>query len=219
LLALAAALLAARAEGRPAPQEAEPFQTATGFVTEVRPQDKQIVLRVRKGEFLTLTADERSRIEFPQTEGKLANLKEGKRVRVTFYVKDGGNRLLSLTEPTFTLGKLKQGINLAMTFARSASIKQRDEYKKNVQAMILDLEERVAALKAKMEKADAAQKQQIAKDVAELWRQREALREQLARVDAATADNWNEVRDRLNMMLGELQRMIERANAGDRPLR
>ncbi len=210
-LALVLALAWVRAEGQPGPQQDAPFLTATGFITEVRPLEKQIVLRVRKGEFLRVTLDDRSRIEFPQTEGKLANLKEGKRVRVTFYVKDGSNRLLSLTEPAFTLGKLKQGINLAMTFARSAALKQRDEYKKNVQAMLLDADERIAVLKAKTDKADGAEKQQLAQNLAELGQQCAALREQLARVDAATADNWAEVRDNLNKMLDNVQRLIERA--------
>jgi hypothetical protein len=211
-LILPLCLVLALSWSRAAAQEVEPFQTVTGFITEVRPAEKQITLRVRKGEFLTLTADARTRIEFPQSEGKLANLKEGKRVRVAFYVKDGTNRLLALTEPAITLGKLKQGINLAMSFARTASLKQRDEYKKNVQAMIMDTDERAAALKAQADKAEGAEKQRLTADLAELGRQREALREQLARVDAANADNWAEVRDRLNMMLGELQRLIERAS-------
>src|SRR5262249_41553185 len=97
-----------RAEAARAQQDV-PYQTVTGVITQVRPAEKQILLKVRKNEVLVLAVDDRTRIDFPQTEGKLANLKEGKRVRVSFYVKDGANRLLSLTEPVFTLGKLKQG--------------------------------------------------------------------------------------------------------------
>jgi len=208
---LTLALPLAQAGGRPAAKQDAPFLTATGFIVELRPQAMQVVLRVRKGETLTLTADERTRIEFPQAEGKLANLKEGKRVRVTYHVKDGANRLLSLTEPAFTLGKLKQGLNLFMTFAKTASHKQRDEYKKNVQALMKDADEQIAALKAKAETADAAEKQQLARDLVELGKQRESLREQLERVDAATPDNWAEIRDRLNTTLGEVQRLIEQA--------
>src|SRR5436305_1751133 len=105
-------------------KEEIPFQTATGVIAEVRPLEKQLVLKIRKGEYLQLSADDRTRIEFPRAEGKLAQLKEGQRVRVAFYPKGGTNRLLSLTEPAFTLTKFKQCINLALTFARSASLKE-----------------------------------------------------------------------------------------------
>jgi hypothetical protein len=209
-LTLALALPMARADANQ-DKENLPFQTVTGVITEVRPAQKQVVLKVRKNEFLTLTADDRTRIDFPQTEGKLANLKEGKRVRVNYYVKDNTNRLLSVTEPFFTLGKVKQGINLALMFAKSASIKQRDEVKKNLQTILLDVDERIADLEAAAKKeTDAGLRKLLAQDVEDLRRQREALREQVKRVDAATADNWNEVRDTLNNLLPELERLIER---------
>jgi len=208
----ALALAAPRAHAGTAQQE-EPFQSVTGVVAEVRPLEKQLVLRVRKGEFLQLTADDRTRIDFPQTEGKLAKLAPGKRVRVNYYVKGGTNRLLSVTEPLLTLGKLKQGISLALTFVRGASFQEREEYKKNLKTILQDAEENLLILEAKADMADADGKKAIAKDVEELRRQRDAVRERLARVDAATADNWAEVRDNLNRLLEDLQRVIERARA------
>ena len=53
-------------------------------------------------------------------------------------------------------------------------------------------------------------------DAAELRRQREALRAQIVQLDAANADNWNEVRDQLNTLLTDLQRMLERARTRDK---
>ena len=192
------------------------FQSAVGVVSEVKPEQKQLVLKVRKKEPITLTVDDRSRIDFPQTDGKLAKLPEGKRVRVTYYAKDGTNRLLSLTEPRVTLGKIQEGINLAFNFAKSASFKQRDEYKKNLHTVVQDVDEQIESLEAQGEKADGDNRKQINQNLEELRRQRDLLRKRLAQVDAANEDNWTEVRDNANAILGDVQRLIERTRAAEK---
>src|SRR2546425_191651 len=79
------------------------------------------------------------------------------------------------------------------------------------------VDERVADLEAQAKKeADPASRKQIEKDVEEMRRQREALREQIVAVDGANADNWNEVRDRLNTLLTDMERLIERSRARDK---
>jgi hypothetical protein len=191
------------------------MQSAVGIVSEVRPKDKQVVLKLRKDGNLTLTADDRSRIDFPGTDGKLANLKEGKRVRVTYYVKDGTNRLLSLTEPVITIGKIRDSFNLAMTFAKSASFKDRDEYKKNVQTIIQDLDDRIDALEARSEAAEGDARKALAREKEDVRRQRDQLRDKLSKVDAASEENWKEVRDGVNTVLTEVQRSLERARERD----
>jgi hypothetical protein len=209
-LTLIALPLAPRADAQN--QDDPPFQTITGTIAEVRPKDRQVTLMLRKGEFLRLTADDRTRIDFPKTEGKLELLQPGKRVRVSFYVKDGTYRLLAVAEPRFTLGKLKQGINLALAMLKSASFKEREDYKKNLQIIIEDVDDQIAALEVRSkQEPDAAVRKQIAQDVEALRRQREALRDQFVRVNAATADNWAEARDGVNNAIDTLQRLLEQA--------
>ncbi len=210
LAVLTLSLSAASVQAADKDKDDVPFQSATGVISEVRPQDKQIVLKLRKGESITLTADDHSRIDFPKADGKLAQLKDGKRVRVTYYAKDGTNRLLSLSEPRVTLEKIKQGIDVATAFAKQASFKDRDEYKKNLHTVLQDVDEHIDALEAQAEKADGEARKALDKDVQELRRQRETLRKRLADVDAANADNWNEVRDNVNGVIGDVQRIINR---------
>jgi hypothetical protein len=185
--------------------------TVRGRLVEVRPKDNELVVNVRRGEDVRLTVDKRSRVQLNGEDAKLDRFKEGMRVRVSYIPREGKNRVVALSEPRITLEKVQKGINQALEVAKARSFQQKEEYRRDMEAVLADLDDRIDELQERAKRAGAEAKKRYAADLDELRRKREAARDKLERVKAATPDVWDDVKTGVNSAFDDLRRALDRA--------
>jgi len=192
LLALGVLILVPRSASAGGKDEKE-FQTARGVIAAIQPGDKHITVKVRKGDDLKLTFDDRTRFLVGPKESKLDQFKEGMRVKVTYYNKDGKNRLLTLEEPR-PLEQVQKGLNMAFFAIKMMTFKQQTEYRKNLDLIVRDVDDQIATLKERAEKEGAEGRKQLDEDIQALRQKRDELNKRMKDLATANADNWDAVR-------------------------
>jgi hypothetical protein len=209
--ALAVAVLPATADDK-GRREDEGVARVRGRIVEVRPNDGQVILRVRRGQDLKLTVDDHTRLQLNERNAKLGDFKEGTRVRVT-YIPGPKNRVVYMGDPLITLERIRQGVDMALEQAKSLSYRKRDEYRRDMEAVLRDLDERIADLKDAAAKTTGDARAAFDREMKELQRKREVAREKLARVEAAAPEMWDDIKAGVNDALTDLQKALERARS------
>jgi hypothetical protein len=194
-------------------QAAETPRTIRGRVMEVRPEEKQVTVRLLKGEEVKLIVDDQSRLELQRRPAKLGDFREGMRVRVTYELEQGKNRVVSMAEPRLSMDNIQKEVNDALESAKSYTYQQKGEYQKKLQGVMHDLDERIDDLKSKAEEASEEAKKRYAKEMEELRPKREALRKKLAQVREAAPDVWDDIKSGVGAAAHDLGRAIDRVRA------
>jgi hypothetical protein len=156
-----------------------------GRIAEVRPGTGQITVQTRDGKDHTLTVDDRSTLRVGGETAKLDQLKPGMRVRVRYAAGDGKDRVLALTAVP-PAEDLRKQIRETLQAARAYGYQQKDEYARKLQGLLGDLDERIDELQEHAQEAKGQAHEEFDRQMKDLRRKREVVREQLDKVKAAT---------------------------------
>jgi hypothetical protein len=181
-----------------------------GKLIEVRPAERTLVVSPRQGESVKLIVDEKSQLQERDGEVKLNQLKEGKRVRVTYVTKDGANRVVLLQEGLLSLERVQQFLTGALGSAKTYAYSQRDEYRRKLESGLREVDERIADLEERAEDAGAEARRRLEQEMPALREKQRELRTQLDRVRNATADTWSEIQAGARAVAEDIERTIER---------
>jgi hypothetical protein len=214
--ALAAAVLAAGSVTVAAEQGVQPGiskeLTVTGRIIKLKPADSRLTLQTTEGRELELSLDSRSEVRLQQREAKISQLKPGTRVRVTYEPANGKNRLISLRDAPVTAQEVQQELREALESAKAYTFQQKEEYQKRLEPVLGDLDERIEGLKEQAKGAGTEARKWYAQAIQELRRERELVREQLAKVQAAAPGAWEEVKSGVSAAWDDLRKAFQRAN-------
>jgi hypothetical protein len=186
--------------------------TVTGRILEVQPAEGRLTLQTPEGHKLELSLDDRSEVRLQHQEARLGQFKEGSRIRVTYQPANGKNRVISLRDAPVTAEEVQQELREALESAKAYTFRQKEEYEKRLQPVLQDLDDRIDVLKEKAKGAAREAKKRYAQAIEELRREKEVVREQLAKARAAAPGAWNEVKAGVSAAWDDLRKAFERAN-------
>jgi hypothetical protein len=186
--------------------------TVTGRIGKLRPAEGLLTLQTTEGRELELNLDSRSEVRIHQHEAKLNQLKQGARVRVTYEPANGKNRVISLRDAPVTAQELQQELREALEAAKAYTFQQREEYRKRLEPVLRDLDERIEGLKEQAKGAGKDAQKWYAQAIEELRRERENVHEQLAKIRAAAPGAWEEVKAGVSAAWDDLRKAFQRAN-------
>ncbi len=194
----------------PAVLAAENQETTKGRIQEVRPSAHQVTITTDGGKELTLRVDDRSRLEQQGHKVALDQFKKGMQVRVTYATGAGEKRVVSLT-PVVSGKEVEKNIGKALQSIKSYTFQQKDEYRKKLQGVMEQADERIAELQRKADRAGAEAKQQYAEQIQHLRRLRDKAHTQLERVNSATPQAWDDLKSGVGSALDDLRKAFEKA--------
>ena len=98
--------------------------------------------------------------------------------------------------------------------APALSTGEKEQYEKKISQQIDDLQQRMANLKAQVEKAAGDVKVQMEKEIAALEQKMAAAKKDLADLASATGKAWNDLKAKMDAAMGDLEKTYERAKSG-----
>jgi hypothetical protein len=182
-----------------------------GQITQVRPEANQVIVRTRKGEELRLTVDERSQFQQQKQAARLGDFKEGMRVRVTYDPREGGNYLVSMSEPRITLEGVQQKVTDAVNAARNYAYENRGEYRQKLEAVVQGLDERIDQLEDQIQSGSAEFRRQHAAEIEDLRRKRDAVQAKLDHIQDAAPGAWDDLKAGIGAAVNDIQNALDRA--------
>jgi hypothetical protein len=188
----------------------EPLAIERGRVTEVRPADHTLTIHTHDGRDLVLHADDSSIIRWHRDKVGLADLRVGARVRV--WYRPGDHHLVRLNPP-LTLDDVKNDLRNAAETAKDYTYQHRDEYQKKMNGVMHDLDEQIEELKEKARAASADAKTRYDRELADLARQRDALRDRLTRLRAAAPDVWTDIKSGVSAAARDLRDTLDKVKS------
>jgi hypothetical protein len=188
-------------------------RTARGKVTKVESAESQLTVTTREGRVLHFQTDADSKLRLAGKDVKLTEFKEGTRVRVTYDVRDGKNRVIAASEFPSSDGPVRREIRDALRSIAAYSFQQKEEYGRKMKAAVRDLEEEIEDLKERAKDAGADVQQQLAKEIVELGKRKEEVEQKLAKVAAARGEAWEDIKSGISSALEELQKSMQKARA------
>jgi hypothetical protein len=188
----------------------EPLAMERGRLTEVRPADHTLTVHTRDGRDLVLHADDSSVIRWHRDKVGLADLHVGSHVRVWYRP---GDRHLVRLNPPLTLEDVKNDLRDAAETVKSYSYQERDQYQKKMNTVMHDLDEQIGDLKEKVRAKSADARARYDRELADLARQRDALRDRLSRLRAAAPDVWAEVKSGVSTAARDLRDTLDKVKS------
>lgn len=186
--------------------------TATGRILKLHPSEDRLTLQTTEGTVLELQLDSRSDVRLHQQEAKLSHLKQGDRVRVRYESANGTNRVLSLRDAPVTSEEVQQELREALEAVKAYTFQQKEEYRKRLEPVLRDMDERIDQLKAQAKGAGKQAQEQYAQAIQDLQHQKEVLRGQISRIQAAAPGAWEEVKAGVSAAWDDLRKAFQRAN-------
>ena len=186
--------------------------TATGRIIKLEPADGRLTLQTTEGKELELSLDSRSELRLHHQQAKLSQLREGTRVRVAYEPAHGKNHVISLRDAPVTAEEVQQELREALESAKAYTFHQKEEYQKRLQPVLRDLDDRIENLKEKAKGAGTEARKRYAQAIQELRRERDVVREQLAKARAAAPGAWEEVKSGVSAAWDDLRKAFQRAN-------
>jgi len=195
----------------PAALAAEDQQTVRGRIQEVRPSTKQLLLTTEGGKELTLRVDDRSRLQQQGKEVALDQFKKGMRVQAVYESRDGGNRLVSLTPALVSAAEVQKEIRDALQAAGAYTYQHRDEYRRRLQNVLDQVNDRIEQLQSQAARAGAEARKEYAEQIDQLRRLRDKVETQAERVKSATPKAWDDLKSGVGAALEDLRKAFEKA--------
>jgi hypothetical protein len=193
--------------------DADKGQTVRGRITKVQPDEGRITIRTRHGKDLTLRVDNNSELQMDGKPARLNQFKEGTRVRVTYDRKGGADHVVSLAPTLIGSGEIKRQVRDLLRTVRDYGYQNRDEYQKKMQAALRDLDERIEDLRDRADDAGAEARRKYARELDELGKKREVLREKLDKVKAASPGAFKDLKAGADEAYNDLLKAYDRARA------
>jgi hypothetical protein len=190
---------------------AESPVTVTGHLLRVRPADQRLTLQTTEGSDLELRVGAHSQLMHHKHQARLSEFKAGTRVRVTYEPVEGVNRVIALRDAPVTTAELQREFHDALESAKQYTYQQKEQYQKQLQPVLHDLDDRIEYLKEQAKGAGKQAQQWYAQSIQELERERAKVGKQLAKAQAAAPGAWNEVKSGVTAAWGDLQRAFQRA--------
>jgi hypothetical protein len=188
----------------------EPLTIERGRLTEVRPADHTLTVHTRDGRDLVLHADDSSIIRWHRQKAGLADLHLGAHVRV--WYRPGDHHLVRLNPP-LTLDDVKNDLRDAAETVKGYTYQERDQYQKKMSSVMHGLDDQIDELKEKARAGSAQAKARYDQEIAELARQRDALRDRLARLRAASPDIWADVKSGVSAAARDLRDTLDKVKS------
>jgi hypothetical protein len=188
----------------------EPLTIAHGRLTEVRPADHTLTVHTHDGRDLVLHADDSSVIRWHRDKVGLADLHVGAHVRV--WYRQGDHHLVRLNPP-LTLEDVKNDLREAAETVKGYGYEQRDQYQKKMNSALHGLDEQIDELKEKARAGSADAKARYDRELADLARQRDALRDRLSRLRAAAPDIWADVKSGVSAAAKDLRDTLDKVKS------
>jgi hypothetical protein len=190
------------------PARAAADETVRGQLAATDPAANR--LTVKSGDrAIDLAVTPQSRLEASGKAVPLAEWKTGQRVRVTYRAVGGANQVVALRPAVTTDDGLRRELSEALAATKDYTYRQKDEYAARVRGVVDDLDDRIDELEAEAKVAGADARRRLEPRLAELRKQRAAVNDRLARVGAATADAWDEIKTGFGNAARELQRALD----------
>jgi hypothetical protein len=188
----------------------EPLAIERGRLTEVRPADHTLTIHTKDGRDLVLHADDSSVIRWHRDKVGLADLHVGARVRV--WYRPGDHHLVRLNPP-LTLEDVKNDLREAAEIVKGYTSEERDQYQKKMTSALHDLDEQIDELKEKARAGSADAKARYDRELADLARQRDVLRDRLARLRAAAPDIWADAKSGVSAAARDLRDTLDKVKS------
>lgn len=208
----AVAVLAAQALGdeRQRPDRDQNGEVLRGRIVRVDPATHEITIRTRHGEERTLRVDKQSTLEVDRQPVALDQLKDGTRVRVVYENKNGSNHVIALRSPILGPGVLNR-VEDALRSVRDFGFDRRQAYEKRLADSLHEVDDQIDQLQEKADTATGAAKQQYIQEIQQLEQRRREARQQLDKVQNATAASWEDVKNGVNRALTDLRQSLQQA--------
>ncbi len=188
----------------------EPLIVEHGRITEVKPADHTLTVHTRDGRDLVLHADDSSAIRVHRNKVGLSDLHVGARVRV--WYRPGDHHLVRLNPPV-TLDDVKNDLRDAAETVKGYTYQQREQYQKKMNNVMHELDEQVEELKEKARAGTANARARYDSELADLARQRDALRDRLSRLRAAAPDIWADVKSGVSAAAKDLRDTLDKVKS------
>ncbi len=177
-----------------------------GRVVKTDPAANRITVRPTTGADVTLAVTDASRLENGGKPVPLAEVKEGKRVRIT-YAEKGGLKSIVLMKPAVTTDEdLGRSVKQTLAAAKNYTFQHKDQYESDVRGVVDDLDDRIAHLEAEAKGSTAATKDRLHARIGNLKAKRATLNDRLEKVKLASADAWGEIKSRVGAAGEDLEK-------------
>jgi gas vesicle protein len=164
-----------------------------GRLSEVDAAAKTVTVETADGA-VRLNVPNDARLRIGDKAVSLGDLKVGRHVRIAYRDEDGSRRVVSLVPAVVTDKELKQRIAAAMEASKQYAHQRKDEYAAKLRGVVADLDDRIDYLQGEWNKASDEAKEKLSKRLAELKEKRQDLDGRLAKLRAAAADAWDDVK-------------------------
>lgn len=192
---------------------AEKQETARGSIQEVRASARQVVISTDGDKELTLRVDERSILEQKGLEAALDQFKKGMRVKVAYEPRDGENRVISMTSATVSAEELENKFRDALQSAKSYTFQHKDEYRRKLESVLGQVDDRIDQLQDEAARAGAKEKKELPEQLAQLRRLRDKAEAEAERVKSATPEAWQDLKSGIGSAFEDLRNAFEKAGA------
>jgi hypothetical protein len=186
---------------------AEP-ELVRGRIASVDAAAKTLKLETAGGDVTLVVAPE-SRLVVDGKAVRLEDLKEGRYVRVAYKDQSGAKQVVSLSAAVVTDEELKRRIAEALDATKRYAHKQKDEFAAKVGGVVEDLDDRIDRLQMEMKGATAEAKVKLQARIDALKKMRSTLSDRLAKIRAAAADAWDDVKSGFGNAARDLQKALD----------
>lgn len=194
-------------------QRASDRRVAFGEVMRATADDRQLVVRTRDGKEMTFHVDGKTRLRVRGMD-RLSRLEKGTPVRVRYVVADDRNRAIAVVVDPLIGPEVRQEVMaFLLERAKEYAFQQKDVYRRKLDRVVDDLDDRIDELEARVETAPGEKKPQYERQLGELKQKRAEVKQRMEKVDMATAAAWEELRTGVGSAVDELQKAVQRAEA------
>jgi hypothetical protein len=180
-----------------------------GSIEQVDAAAGRVTVRTGDGKTLTLQITKGTTVDVDGHTAKPTDLMTGQRVRVTYRVTDGRNEVVTLTGRKTTGQDVAREAREALEAAGRYTYQQKEQYAKRLRQVVEDLDDQIADLEQRTQKATADAKIKLDRQLKELKQKRAVVNERLEKVKAAGADAWDDLKSGIRSAIEDLQRALD----------
>ena len=186
-------------------------RSVVGKVGTIMPAANRFTLEPRSGPAMTFAVDRESQLRVDDRPARLDQFQPGRQVRVVYAPREGANRVVLMDTTSVTADDLKREVTDALRAAKDYTYQNKDEYRRRLDRLADQMEDRIADLQAQARQATGETKQQLDQAIQDLRGREKVLRKQMDRVSAASADAWGDIKAGVGSALEDLHGAYQKA--------
>ncbi len=190
---------------------AQNTETVHGYLRAVNAAAHRVEVTTDQGKEVTLDVGNNARLERDGKQASLDSFRKGMRVKVSYEHRGNKDQVTSMTAAPVSTADVRQQIRDTLRSAKTFTFQQKDEYRKRLEGVMHQADDRIAQLEDQAAQAGAEARKKYDKQIRQLRRLRDRAQTQIERVQSATPQVWDDLRSGVGTALEDLGRAFEQA--------